>query len=105
MIDLKELRGLCVSAINQEAWYGVGDLVSFAYEFDKHFVANASPDVVLQLLDMLEAAQKDAARYQWLLDKCTAGDWSKVCGPYSQMLMVGASLDEAIDAAMAATKD
>lgn len=51
------------------------------------------------LLTELEAAREDAARYRWLRDECTAGDWCKVSGPYSQMLMIGAQLDKAIDAA------
>ena len=51
------------------------------------------------LLTELDAAREDAARYRWLRDECKAGDWGKVSGPYSQMLMIGAQLDKAIDAA------
>lgn len=58
------------------------------------------PKVVLYLLDMLEAAQQDQARYQWLREsKHFDSDQHQIfCAAY------GHALDVAIDAAMAATK-
>jgi hypothetical protein len=119
MIDLKKLRGFCNTAINHEDWYSVGDLPEFAYEADKHFVANASPNVVLALLDMLDAAQKDAARYQWLksqksLELCSASmEWTRKDGSkyisthyiasggrkHAELESLDATIDEAMNAA------
>lgn len=43
--------------------------------------------------------ERDAARYQWLRDEAKAGDWNKISGAYSGMLLIGDDLDAAIDAA------
>lgn len=85
MIDLKNLREIANEAIISHDACGSVDLSAFQ---------------VIELLDMLDAAQKNNARYQWLRDECTAGEWGKVVGPYSSMLLVGTQLDSAIDAAM-----
>lgn len=56
------------------------------------------PASVLGLLDQLEAAQKDAARYQWLRDNCIKRGIVIDVGAGAE---IPDTLDEAIDDAMA----
>lgn len=68
MIDLKKLRdsAMQAGAIDQP-WYDENDIHGFGCEGeDIDHIANCSPAVILELLDQLEAAQKDAARIDWL---------------------------------------
>ena len=62
------------------------------------FYAAMNPMVVLQLLDLLEAAQKDAARYQWLRDNCTRAGVIVDVGAGAEIFN---TIDDAIDDAMA----
>lgn len=102
MIDLKDLRSLIKGSVNNNNW-------------NRILVTNSDLN---ELLDMLEAAQKDQARYQWLRSKKffihpehqfgpshpVLGDfsfdiWSENPGSHNRE-----GLDAAIDAAMEATK-
>lgn len=66
------------------------------------FYAAMNPMVVLQLLDLLDAAQNDAARYQWLRDNGIEKSFKLVqTGGVLMTVHSDATLDSAIDAAMA----
>lgn len=68
---------------------------------DITYRANSKPNIILSLIERLEAEEKDAARYRWL----------RLCGDEFANLSVfdsrgnidPDSLDEAIDAAMIAS--
>lgn len=61
MIDLKKLREKAEAANTAEMWYTKSDLVSCSYDYDKAFIEQVSPSTVVELLDMLEAAQAQAS--------------------------------------------
>ena len=85
MIDLKNLR-------DDMEFRAFNDVTS----------CELSPVQILELLDQLEAAQKDAARYQWLRDNGIEKSFKLV--QTAGVLMTvhsDATLDSAIDAAMA----
>lgn len=90
MIDLKELRSLIKGSVDSNNW-------------NRILITNSD---LKELLDMLEAAQKDAARYQLIrksgLPEDAFGDCDSYYGVYKSQ--VGEVLDETIDAAMAATE-
>lgn len=108
MIDLKKLRkDAAASKSLDQPWYDNEDAHGFGCEGDDiPHIVNCSPDVILSLLDMLEAAKLDAARYQLIrksgLPEDAFGDCDSYYGVYKSQ--VGEALDAAIDAAMAATK-
>ena len=79
MIDLKKLREEMEQDKKKDSTWG------------------ATPSVVLELLDQLEAAQSFAARYQWLRD----GDWRDSDLEPVIRLQLNELWDEKIDAAMA----
>ena len=66
MSDLKNLRDLTLACLKEGVdWYSHDDLVKGnVSSFDHDFVTAFAPVVVLGLIDQLEAAQKDAARYR-----------------------------------------
>lgn len=83
MIDLKQLRELAES-------------------YRQDFMTMPAAQVIA-LLDMTEAAKKDAARYSWLR-KYPNNVGQAVYGPTGGLLMRDEYLDSAIDAATAATE-
>lgn len=85
MIDLKNLR-------DDMEFRAFNDVTS----------CELSPVQILELLDQLEAAQKDAARYQWLRDNGIEKSFKLVqTGGVLMTVHSDATLDSAIDAAMA----
>ena len=80
-------------------WGHLGNLPNGAELQDAmgRHIANMSPVAVIALLDRLEAAEKDAARYRWLRDGNDHKD-----NPAMQIAInsYGCEWDEAIDAAM-----
>ena len=81
MIDLKNLR-------DDMEFRAFNDVTS----------CELSPVQILELLDQLEAAQKDAARYQWLRDNCTRAGVIVDVGAGAEIFN---TIDDAIDDAMA----
>ena len=69
---------------------------------DAVYIATANPAAILELLDRLEAAEKDAARYRWMRDS----EWNQSTHPdvWTQVTNEYGELDEAIDAAMGEQK-
>ena len=67
MIDLEKLRKQAQDANTAEQWYSAHDMTSCSYDYDKAFIAECSPSVVLELLDHIAALEKDAGRLDWLL--------------------------------------
>lgn len=112
-IDIAALRKAAQEAINQLGWaaqpmqYDKGvvgwddDWIvheigagCIAYSMDKkdaQYVAAANPAVILALLDRLEQAEKDAARYQHLRRHAIG---------YPFIGLYGSELDAEVDAAM-----
>ena len=80
MIDLKKLREEMEQDKKKDSTWG------------------ATPSVVLELLDQLEAAQSFAARYQWLRDNCTRAGVIVDVGAGAEIFN---TIDDAIDDAMA----
>lgn len=56
------------------------------------------PKAILHLIDQSEAAQNDAARYQWLRDNCTRAGVIVDVGAGAEIFN---TIDDAIDDAMA----
>lgn len=79
------------------------DMVTFKQEDEDGNIALDRGDV-LELIERLRQAEKDAARYQWLLDNCTTQQ-ADSCGPIFVMTIrrnknqnnVGLSIDEAMN--------
>ena len=90
MIDLDEMEMFSKSMIER----GIG-----------HMESGASCYEVIDLIEHLRKAEKDAARYRWLLDNCTTQQ-ADSCGPIFVMTIrrnknpynVGLSIDEAMNA-------
>ena len=80
------------------------DLVTFRQEDENGNIALDRGDI-LELIDMVRQAEKDAARYRYLLDNCTTQQ-ADSCGPIFVMTVrikshpsnVGLSIDEAMNA-------
>jgi len=101
MIDLKDLRRRITGAANDQGVYGPTWI---------------NPREAVELLNMLETANLDASRYQWLKSRnfpevfpaspTTSKGWvvTSVDRDWEEQLGDGNTPDEAIDAAMAATK-
>lgn len=72
---MKELRKLAELANTTDAERADMEHAQFkiAHLAKQEFEATVTPTVVLQLLDRLEKAEGDAARYQWLLEKAYVG--------------------------------
>lgn len=80
------------------------------------YLMKCDGSAVRQLVEMVQAAQKDQARYQWLKSRnfpevfpaspTTSKGWvvTSVDRDWEEQLGDGKTPDEAIDAAMAATK-
>lgn len=90
MINLKKLREVLNNAV---------------VKFGSDAVQEVSASTVLELLDMLEVAQKDAARYRWIRkNKVAHGE--TIDRIYQDQVVYfsfglnGNNMDEAIDAAM-----
>lgn len=74
---------------------------------DAEFIATANPAAILELLDRLEAAERDAKRFEWLYQQnaLLADDTFIVCHKdfedgELETVWVGGDLRAAIDAAM-----
>lgn len=66
---------------------------------DADFIAACNPERIASLLDALESATKDAARYRWLRETGTVKgviDWNALEWEYHDL----PAMDAAIDAAM-----
>lgn len=84
-LNLKAIRAAAEAAIDKYGGYPVTD-----------------PATVIALLDRLEAAEKDAARYRWLRDS----DWKQSTHPdvWTQVTNDYGELDVAVDVAMGEQK-
>lgn len=113
MIDLQKLRQYASEANTGEMWYTQGDLDSCSYSFDKAFIEQVSPSVVVELLDMLEEAMQDKARIDWMdkvgrvnIERVREGHvkgpirWDVEYGYYDDAAKSKKGLRTAIDAAM-----
>ncbi len=58
-------------------------------------------DVLTSAIRAIAKQAANAERYLYLRDEAVAGDWHKLSGPHSGMLMIGKDLDDAIDQLMA----
>jgi hypothetical protein len=109
MVDLEELKRLAQAAtggtwiedgkiiIATDVDEVVGRLAATIREEDADFIAAANPAAMLELIQRLEAAEKDAARYRWLRD-------DNAYWPEEQGITGGMDLDASIDEAIAAAK-
>jgi len=52
------------------------------------------PDAVLELIERLEKAEKDAERYRWLRDVAEPADWENI--GYQYLHLLDATIDAAI---------
>lgn len=92
--DIKALR----DALNEHVTFFASPR-TFSYATEPWHAA-CSPDRIARLLDALEAAQKDAARYRWLRAMDITHEWGVVNGDMSEAPVLD-ELDAAIDSAMA----
>jgi len=92
MTDDDELRALALGAANVRA-------CSVCHE---EFLAACDPQTILSLLDRLQAAERDAARYRWLRDGQNPSVGLHRADVIYMQHKHGAELDAAIDAAQGA---
>ena len=53
-----------------EDWFKAVDLSAWFADDDAQFMASSSPFVLLALISRLRAAERDAARIEWLASQC-----------------------------------
>jgi hypothetical protein len=96
MKELRELAGKATTKLAGRKW-GVAGSGAVA-----DFINNASPELVLGLLDRIEALEKDAARYCWLRDRLAIEDVERLQRDYLGQHDEAESVkcDSAVDSAL-----
>lgn len=64
-----ELRKLAEAAGPEYGWYGPDVFKDLEFQESGAYIAAASPEAILSLLERLEKAEKDAERYRFWRDK------------------------------------